>query len=134
MTMAMCILSHFEPLSILKFRAALELIQIINTLYHEILIRVGNIIHDLLSIGSILPDNDIDFELEISDKLESESTPFRAYRHAANKSFVVSNKNLLGLDPGQDQKTKYILFDENCEEFPFPIFFFKPKFGYNFSR
>ena len=118
---------YFEPFRPQKFRAALELIQIINTLYHEILIRVGNIIHDLLSIGSILPDNDIDFELEISDKLESASTPFSAYRHAANKSLVDKNKNLLGLDPGQDQKTKYILFDENCEEFAFPNFFFQTK-------
>ena len=74
-----------------------------------------------------MPENDIEFELEIYDKLESASTPFSAYRHAANKSLVDKNKNLLELDPGQDQKTKYILFGENCEELAFPIFFFQTK-------
>lgn len=125
---------YFEPVRPQKLRAALELLQTINNLYHEVLIRVGNISHDLLSIGSIFPENDMDFEFEIYDQLESASTTLSFYRHAANESLVFNNENLLEVAPGQDQKTKFILFDENCDELAFPKMFFKTKLGYNFPR
>lgn len=65
---------YFEPFRPQKLRAALELLQTINNLYHKVLIRVGNISHDLLSIGSIFPENDMDFKFKIYDQLESAST------------------------------------------------------------
>lgn len=125
---------YFEPFRPQKLRAALELLQTINNLYHKVLIRVGNISHDLLSIGSIFPENDMDFKFKIYDQLESASTTLSFYRHAANESLVFNNENLLEVAPGQDQKTKFILFDENCHELAFPKNFFKAKFGYNFLR
>lgn len=120
---------YFEPFRPQKLRDALELLQTINNLYHKVLIRVGNISHDLLSIESIFPENDMDFEFKIYDQLESASTTLSFYRHAANESLVFSNENLLKVAPGQDQKTKFILFDENCDELVFPNFFLKVKFG-----
>ena len=120
---------YFEPFRPQKLRDALELLQTINNLYHKVLIRVGNISHDLLSIESIFPENDMDFEFKIYDQLESASTTLSFYRHAANESLVFNNENLLKVAPGQDQKTKFILFDENCDELVFPNFFLKVKFG-----
>lgn len=120
---------YFEPFRPQKLRDALELLQTINNLYHKVLIRVGNISHDLLSIESIFPENDMDFEFKIYDQLESASTTLSFYRHAANESLVFNNENLLKVAPGQDQKTKFILFDENCDELVFPNFFLKAKFG-----
>ena len=125
---------YFEPFRPQKLRAALELLQTINNLYHKVLIRVGNISHDLLSIGSIFPENEMDFKFKIYDQLESASTTLSFYRHAANESLVFNSENLLEIAPGQDQKTKFILFDENCHELAFPKIFFKAKFGYNFLR
>ena len=67
-----------------KVRAAMEYLQRVNPLYHDILIRNGNANENLLSIGSDLPESDIDFEVESDHELESAGNPLRAHMHAGN--------------------------------------------------
>lgn len=126
---------YFEPLRLQKVRAALEYLQRLNPLYHDVLIRDGsNINENLLSIGSDLPESDIDFEAESDHQLKSAANSLRAHRYATNESLAVENENLLELAPGQDKETKHILSDEKCEELVFPKIFFKGKFGYIFPH
>ena len=103
-------------------------------MFHDVLIRDGNINEDLLPVRSDLSENDIDFEVESDHELESAANTLWIYRHAANESLVIENENLLELAPGQDKETKHILFGEKCEELAFPKTFFKEKFGYTFPR
>ena len=60
------------------------------------------------------------------------NNPLSAHRHTANKSFVISNENLLDLAPGKYRETRYNLLDEKCEEVTFPKIFSKEKFVHNF--
>ena len=123
---------YFEPVRPHKVTAALAYLQRINPLYHDVLIRDSNINENLLSIGSDLPESDIDFEVKSNHGLEFAANPLRGYRHVVNVSLLVENKNLLGLAPGQDKETKHILFNEKFEELAFPKTFFKGNFGYTF--
>ena len=67
-----------------KVRAAMEYLQRVNPLYHDILIRNGIANDNLLSIGSDLAESDIDFEVESDHELESAGNPLRAHMHASN--------------------------------------------------
>ena len=107
----------------------MEYLQRGNPLYHDVLIRDGNINENLLSIASDLLESDINFEVESDLELESATNPLKAHRNADNESLVVENENLLELPPGQDKENKHILFDEKCEELAFPKIFFKGNSG-----
>ena len=98
------------------------------------LISDTNINLDLLSIGKKSLESEIDFEIESDDELETTSNPLNTHRHAADKSLVIVNENLLELAPGQDKGTGRILFDKKCEGLALPKTFFRRKFGYTFPR
>ena len=89
---------------------------------------------DLLSFGKKPFEREIDFEIESDDELETTSNPLNTHGHAADKSLVIVNENLLELAPGQDKGTRRILFDKKCEGLGFPKTFFRGKFGYTFPR
>ena len=117
----------------LKVRAALKY-QRVNPLYHDVLIRDGNINENLLSVGNIFAESDIGFEVESDHELESAANPASVHRHAANEFLVVGHENLLELVLLKDKKIKHSLFDEKCKGLAFPEIFFKGKFGYTFPR
>ena len=52
------------------------------------LIRDTNINPNLLSIGRKPFENEIDFEIESDDELETTSNPLNTHRHAAGESLV----------------------------------------------
>ena len=79
-----------------------------------------------------MSDNDIDFDLESDNKLESTTNPLSDHRQGADESLVINNENLLELAPVDDKKFRHNLFDEKCEELPLQNIFFKRKFGYTF--
>ena len=126
--------AYFKPVRPQRVRAALEFLQKVNPLYQDMLISDTNINSDLLSIGKNPLRSEIDFEIESNDGLETTSNPLNTRRHAADKSLVIENENLLELAPGQDKGTRHILFDKKCEELAFPKIFFRGKFGYTFPR
>ena len=68
--------------------------------------RDGDINQTLLTVGNNLPDNNIDFDVESDNQLESPANPLSAHRHAANESLVNNNENLLELAPGEDKGTR----------------------------
>ena len=82
----------------------------------------------------ILPETDIDFEVKSNHELESAVNPLTALTQAVDETLLVENENLLELASGQDKETKYILFDQKCEELNFPKIFFKGKLRYTFLR
>ena len=82
-----------------------------------------------MAVVNSLSDNDIDFDVESDNEFE-----YTTNRHAANESLVINYENLLELSPGEDKWTTHILFDEKCEELPFPKIFFNGKFRYTFPR
>ena len=88
----------------------------------------------MLSIGKKTLEREINFEIESDDELETTSNPLNTHRHVADESLVIENENLLELAPGQDKRTRHILFDKKCEELAFPKTFFRGKFGYTFPR
>ena len=103
-------------------------------MYHDVLIRDGNINENVLSVGNIFRESDIDFEVESDHELESAANHTRVHRHAANEFLVVGHKNRLELVLIKDKKIKHSLFDEKCKGLAFPEIFFKEKFGYTFPR
>ena len=123
---------YFEPVRQQRVRAALEVLQRVNPLYQDVLISDTNINPDLLSIGKKLLQSETAFEIESDDELETTWDPWNTHMHAANESLVIKNENLLELVPGQDKGTRYIIFDEKCEEFALPKMLFRGKFGYTF--
>ena len=84
-------------------------------MYYDVFMRDGDINQTLLTVGNNLPDNNIDFDVESDNQLESPANPLSAHRHAANESLVINNKNLLELAPVEDKGTRHILFDEKCK-------------------
>ena len=125
---------YLVPVRPQRVRAALEFLQKVNPLYQDMLISDTNINSDLLSIGKNSLGSEIDFEIESNDGLETTSNPLNTRRHAADKSLVIENKNLLELAPGQDKGIRHILFNKKCEELAFPKIFFRGKSGYTFPR
>ena len=103
-------------------------------MYHDVLTRDGNINENVLSVGNIFPESDIDFEVESDHELESAANHTRVHRHAANEFLVVGHKNRLELVLIKDKKIKHSLFDEKCKGLAFPEIFFKEKFGHTFPR
>ena len=103
-------------------------------MYHDVLIRDGNINENVLSVGNIFRESDIDFEVESDHELESAANHTRVHRHAATQFLVVGHKNRLELVPIKDKKIKRSLFDEKCKGLAFPEIFFKEKFGHTFPR
>ena len=81
-------------------------------MYYDVFMRDGDINQTLLTVGNNLPDNNIDFDVESDNQLESPANPLSAHRHAANESLVNNNENLLELAPGEGKGTRQILFDE----------------------
>ena len=59
-----------------------------------------------------MSDNDIDFDLESDNKLESTTNPLSDHRQGADESLVINNENLLELAPVDDKKFRHNLFDE----------------------
>ena len=108
----------------LKVRAALKY-QRFNPLYHDVLIRDGNINENLLSVGNILPESDIGFEVESDHELESAANPARVHRHAANEFLVVEHENLLELVLLKDKKIKHSLLMKSVKDWHFQKYFSK---------
>ena len=81
-------------------------------MYYDVFMRDGDINQTLLTVGNNLPDNNIDFDVESDNQLESPANPLSAHRHATNESLVNNYENLLELAPGEDKGTSQILFDE----------------------
>ena len=125
---------YSEPVPLQRVRAALEFLQKVNPLYQDVLISDMKIDPDLLSFGKKPFEREIDFEIESDDELETTSNPLNTHGHAADKSLVIVNENLLELAPGQDKGTERILFDKKCEGLAFSKIFFRGKFGYTFLR
>ena len=112
----------------LKVRAALKY-QRFNPLYHDVLIRDGNINENLLSVGNILPESDIGFEVESDHELESAANPARVHRHAANEFLVVEHENLLELVLLKDKKIKHSLLMKSVKDWHFQKYFSKESSG-----
>ena len=112
----------------LKIRAALKY-QRFNPLYHDVLIRDGNINENLLSVGNILPESDIGFEVESDHELESAANPARVHRHAANEFLVVEHENLLELVLLKDKKIKHSLLMKSVKDWHFQKYFSKESSG-----
>ena len=112
----------------LKVRAALTY-QRFNPLYHDVLIRDGNINENLLSVGNILPESDIGFEVESDHELESAANPARVHRHAANEFLVVEHENLLELVLLKDKKIKHSLLMKSVKDWHFQKYFSKESSG-----
>ena len=112
----------------LKVRAALKY-QRFNPLYHDVLIRDGNINENLLSVGNILPESDIGFEVESDHELESAANPARVHRHAANEFLVVEHENLLELVLLKDKKIKHSLLMKSVKDWHFQKYFSKESLG-----
>ena len=112
----------------LKVRAALKY-QRFNPLYHDVLIRDGNINENLLSVGNILPESDIGFEVESDHELESAANPTRVHRHAANEFLVVEHENLLELVLLKDKKIKHSLLMKSVKDWHFQKYFSKESSG-----
>ena len=112
----------------LKVRAALKY-QRFNPLYHDVLIRDGNINENLLSVGNILPESDIGFEVESDHELESAANPARVHRHAANEFLVVEHENLLELVLLKDKKIKHSLLMKSVKDWHFQKYFPKESSG-----
>ena len=66
---------YFEPVSLLRVRAALEFVQKVNPLYEDVLISDTNTSPDLLSIWKKPFGSEIDFEVESDDELETTLSP-----------------------------------------------------------
>ena len=98
------------------------------------LISDTNINPYLLSIDKKTLESEIDFEIESDDELETTSNSLNTHRHTADESLVIENKNLLELAPGQDQFTRHILFNKNCDKLAFPKMFSRGRFSYTFPR
>ena len=124
---------YFEPIRPHKVKAAPEYLQRVNPLCYFIIRDYENN-EDLLAIGNNLPDNDIDFDVESEKELECTTNPLNAHRYSTNQSLVINNKNWLELAPGKGRETRHILFDEKCEELPFPKTFFKERLEYIFPH
>ena len=112
----------------LKVRAALKY-QRVNPLYHDVLIRDGNINENLLSVGNIFPESDIGFEVESDHELESAANPARVHRHAANEFLVVEHENLLELVLLKDKKIKHSLLMKSVKDWHFQKYFSKESSG-----
>ena len=112
----------------LKVRAALKY-QRFNPLYHDVLIRDGNINENLLSVGNIFPESDIGFEVESDHELESAANPARVHRHAANEFLVVEHENLLELVLLKDKKIKHSLLMKSVKDWHFQKYFSKESSG-----
>ena len=112
----------------LKVRAALKY-QRFNPLYHDVLIRDGNINENLLSVGNILPESDIGFEVESDHELESAANSARVHRHAANEFLVVEHENLLELVLLKDKKIKHSLLMKSVKDWHFQKYFSKESSG-----
>ena len=112
----------------LKVRAALKY-QRVNPLYHDVLIRDGNINENLLSVGNIFPESDIGFEVESDHELESADNPARVHRHAANEFLVVGHENLLELVLLKDKKIKHSLLMKSVKDWHFQKYFSKESSG-----
>ena len=112
----------------LKVRAALKY-QRFSSLYHDVLIRDGNINENLLSVGNILPESDIGFEVESDHELESAANPARVHRHAANEFLVVEHENLLELVLLKDKKIKHSLLMKSVKDWHFQKYFSKESSG-----
>ena len=80
---------YFEQVMPQKVRATLKYLHRVNPLYHNGFIKDCNLNEDLLSSGSNLPKNSIDFDLQSDNELESASNPLSAPGHAANKSLAI---------------------------------------------
>ena len=63
-----------------------------------------------------MPDNDIDFDVEIGNEREGTTYPLRVHWHAANESLIINNENLLELALGEDREARHISFDKKCQE------------------
>ena len=125
---------YFEPVRLQRVSAALEFLQKVNPIYQDVLISDKNINPDLLSIWKKPLGSEIDFEIESDDELETMSNPLNTHRHVADESLVIDSKNLLELAPGQDQFTRHILFNKNCDKLAFPKMFSRGRFSYTFPR
>ena len=90
--------------------------QRVNPSYYDVLNTDGDINQDLFAAGNNLPDNDIDFDVEIDNELEWTTYPLRVHWYAANESLVINDENLLELALGEDSETRHISFDEKCQE------------------
>ena len=112
----------------LKVRAALKY-QRFNPLYHDVLIRDGNINENLLSVGNIFPESDIGFEVESDHELESAANPARVHRYAANEFLVVEHENLLELVLLKDKKIKHSLLMKSVKDWHFQKYFSKESSG-----
>ena len=72
-------------------RAALEFMERVNPLNIDVLIRDGDIKHNLLAVGNNFLDNDIDFDVESDNELKCTTNPLNVHRHPANESLVKKN-------------------------------------------
>lgn len=70
----------------------MEYLQRINALCYDVLIRDGDINQYLLAVGNNLPENDIDFDVEMDNELECTINLESAYKHAANESLVINSE------------------------------------------
>ena len=98
-------------------------------MYHDVLIRDGNINENLLSVGNIFPESDIGFEVESDHELESAANPARVHRHAANEFLVVEHENLLELVLLKDKKIKHSLLMKSVKDWHFQKYFSKESSG-----
>ena len=122
---------YFEPVSLLRVRAALEFLQKVNPLYEDVLISDTNTSPDLLSIWKKPFGSEIDFEVESDDELETTLSPLNIHGHSVGESLVIKNENWLELAPGQNKGTRNILYDKKLV---FLKIFFRWKLGYTFRR
>ena len=134
---------YFEAVSPEAVRSALEYLKWNNPLYHDILIDIGQIPANLLSLAEPI-DIPIEFESanEISDNNanipEETDDPLDNYRFGATETMLLSNipqpPEDLVLAPGEGIQPLSILMDEKCEELAHPFLFPTGKFGYRVER
>ena len=142
---------YFEAVSPDAVRSALEYLKMNNPLYYDILIDIGQIPENLLSLTEpidipieIEPDNDGDDDDHHNNNInmdnnapEDADNPLDNDRLGATENMLLSNIPLaedLIIAPGEGRQPMSILLDEKCEELAHPFLFPTGKFGYRVER
>ena len=132
---------YFEAVSPDAVRSALEYLKMNNPLYCDIVIDIGNIPANLLSLAEPI---DIPIEIESETNMpENNNTPEDADNPLDNDRLGATETMLLSnipqaedfiMAPGEGRQPMSILLDEKCEELAHPFLFPTGKFGYKVER
>ena len=131
---------YFEAVSPEAVHSALQYLKSNNPLYHDVIIDIGLIPENLLSLTEPIDiPIEIDAENDILDDnlLEVSENPLDNDRLGATETMLISNvpqPENVTIAPGEGIQPMSILMDEKCEELAHPFLFPTGKYGYKVER